>query len=296
MSISTNKIPVISGSLLHVSDFRFFSLSNEEQNWEVAHHGLHRHDCFEMFWITKGQGTVRIDFQSYSLSPNTLVLISPGQIHGWFEDNPVQDVEGYMLIFSSDLMARQKPELAGWSPTSLFEMMGSNPFQQLNEEQAFIFNELFRLLAREQAKNQKDQTLAVRNYIELLLIEMSRIEDKWQQSHREEAGFKLTRQYLSAVELYFRSISNVSEYASMLYVTPNHLNDSVKKTLGNSASDVLRERQLLEAKRLLSYSNSNVEEIALHIGFRDPSYFGRWFKKNTRMSPTTFRKLNKFFN
>ncbi|MEC0239938.1 AraC family transcriptional regulator [Paenibacillus dokdonensis] len=292
MSMITNRIPIIPGDMLQLSDFKVFSLSKEEENLELVYHGLHRHDCFEMFWVTKGQGTVRIDFQSYRLSPNTLVLISPGQIHGWIDENPLQEVEGYMLIFSSELMSRQKPELAGWSPTMLFEMMGGNPFQLLNEDQAFIFNELFRLLAREQSKVQKDQTIAVRSYIELLLIEMSRIEDHWQQSHREEAGFKLSRQYLLAVEMHFRFTTVVSEYASMLYVTSNHLNDSIKKTLGISASDVLRDRQLLEAKRLLSHSKAQVDEIASHIGFRDSSYFGRWFKKNMGISPTTFRKLN----
>ncbi|MCM3172329.1 AraC family transcriptional regulator [Paenibacillus sp. MER 99-2] len=291
MSI-TNQIPIISGHMLDLNDFRLFSLMDEEHITEFAHHGLHRHDCFEMFWITKGQGRVRIDFQDYNLSPNTLVLISPGQIHGWFGEYSVQEVEGFMLIFSSELMSRQTSALAGWSPTTLFEMMGSNPFQRLSEDQAYIFNELFGLLSREKARFQKDQTLAVRNYIELLLIEMSRIEDQWEQSHREEAGFKLTRQYLLAVETNFRAITSVSEYASMLYVSSNHLNDSVQKTLGCTAINVLRERQLLEAKRLLSFSSANVDEIASHIGFRDASYFGRWFKKNMGLTPTTFRKLN----
>ncbi|KIL26807.1 hypothetical protein B4133_1297 [Bacillus altitudinis] len=291
--MATN-IPIIPGDMVNKNGFQLYLLGNEQQSKEMSIHGLHRHDCFEIFWIIKGKGVVRIDFQSYNLSSNTLVLISPGQIHGLIEPELSQEVEGYMLIFSPELMARQKSELTGWSPTSLFEMLGSNPFQQLSEEQAFVFNQLFHLLSREQEKQRKEQSIAVRNYIELLLIEMNRITNQWQESHREEACFKLTRQYLSAVELYFRQNGSVSEFASMLYVTPNYLNESVKKTLGKSASEVLKERQLLEVKRLLSYSNNKVEQIARYIGFHDSSYFGRWFKKNTGFSPTTFRKQNQF--
>jgi AraC-like DNA-binding protein len=76
----------------------------------------------------------------------------------------------------------------------------------------------------------------------------------------------------------------------MLHVTTNHLNETVKGTLGQPAGMIIRERLLLEAKRLLRYSDSPVAEIATHLNFEDPSYFSRFFKKHTGFSPSEFRE------
>ncbi|MFB5675811.1 helix-turn-helix domain-containing protein [Paenibacillus terreus] len=283
-------IPVIPAPSLETGDFRLLRLNQEMHGDEPELYDLHRHDCYELFWIMEGHGKVQIDFQSYSFSPNTLSLIAPGQIHGWIAKEIGMAFDGYLLIFSKDLIAGHQLDHAGWLQTSLLNLMGDNPFYNISPDHASVFNELFRLLERELAKERKDQTDAVRSYIRLLLIEAGRIHDQWQQGHREEAGFRLTKQYLSLVESHFRTVNSVSDYASMLHVTTSHLIESVKKTLGKSAGEVLRERQLLEAKRLLRYSSSTVDEIAHHLGFHDPSYFGRLFKKNVGLSPTAFRR------
>lgn len=285
-----NNIPVIPAPSLGTDNFRLLRFNQEMPGVELEVYNLHRHDCFELFWVTEGHGKVQIDFQSYSFSPNTMSLIAPGQIHGWSGKEPNMAFDGYLLIFSKDLLAGHQLDNASWLQTSLLDLMGDNPFYNLSPDHASVFNELFRLLERELEEERKDQTDAVRSYIRLLLIEAGRIHDQWQQDHREEAGFRLTKQYLALVESHFRSVNSVSEYASMLHVTTSHLVESVKKTLGKSAGEALRERQLLEAKRMLRYSSSTVDEIAHHLGFRDPSYFGRFFKKNVGMSPTAFRR------
>jgi AraC-type DNA-binding domain-containing proteins len=286
-------IPVISAEELQARHFRLFSLSWDEQLHNEINQLtntlsiMHRHDCFEIFWVTSGYGKFQIDFQTYSFSPHSICLISPGQIHGWLESESDEVISGYLLIFSKDMLAANQIDKGSRTP---YHFMGEKPFFPLGPEQNEVVQALFRLLEREQAMALKDHQTAVSNYVQLLLIEISRINDSWQQTHKEEAGFHLTKQYLTLVESHFQTDNSVSDYALMLHVTANHLIETVRKTIRQSPGEVLRERKLLEAKRLLRYSTASVDEIACQLSYSDPSYFGRLFKKNVGMSPTEFRK------
>ncbi|MDO3410392.1 AraC family transcriptional regulator [Saccharibacillus sp. CPCC 101409] len=250
----------------------------------------HRHDCFEIFWVTGGSGSARIDFQTYRYSPRSFCLISPGQIHGWAGSESDDPLEGWLLVFSADLLSQTRNSAGGEGADALFRLIGRSPFHIVDAEQAEVLNGLFRLLEREWEGRQLYREEAFAGYLRLLLLEYDRLQDRWERAHREEAGFRLTGQYLNAVEQHYRTPAGVSDYASMLHVTANHLIESVKKTLGKSAGEVLRERQLLEAKRLLRYSSLPIAGIARELGYDDPSYFGRFFKKSTGSTPTEFRK------
>ena len=81
----------------------------------------------------------------------------------------------------------------------------------------------------------------------------------------------------------------VSSYAEQLNITQHHLNDVVKQITGETASSAIRARSVLEAKRLLAYTDNTITEIADHLGYEDPSYFARVFKKDTNMTPAEFK-------
>ena len=101
----------------------------------------------------------------------------------------------------------------------------------------------------------------------------------------------LTKRFLQLVERNFLAIVSVRDYAEMLNVTSNHLIETTKRTLGKPAGRIIRERLLLEAKRLLCYSNMSASDIAYHLSFEDPSYFSRFFKKYTGVCPMEFRNM-----
>jgi len=285
-------VPIISGAELGLHNFRLLSSEPVQSSYEYDMYSVHRHDYFSVFLIIGGSGKIQIDFHKYSYTPNTysFFLIAPGQIHGWLENESDEPFDGYLLMFSKDMLAENKVENLSWPSVSLSHMLGENPFYSLNHEQAAFFHDLFRMLEREQTSELKNREIAVRNYLQLLLIEIDRINEvRQQQTHREEAAFQLTKQYLALVESHFRTVTQISDYAAKLFVTTNHLIESIKRTLGKSAGEVLHERQMLEAKRLLRYSSVSVDEIATHLGYKDPSYFGRLFKKIVGLTPTSFR-------
>ena len=80
------------------------------------------------------------------------------------------------------------------------------------------------------------------------------------------------------------------EYARLLYITPNHLNAVTQDVLGVTAGDIIRERIVLEAKRLLTNADMDVNQIADDLNFQDNSYFTRFFKKYVGVTPEQFRK------
>jgi len=100
----------------------------------------------------------------------------------------------------------------------------------------------------------------------------------------------LLRNFQHLIDQHFRTIKLPKEYADLLYVTPNHLNALCQDLVGKTAGDLIRDRVLLEAKRLLTNADMTVTEIAYDLNFQDNSYFNRFFKKNVGMTPDEFRK------
>jgi AraC-like DNA-binding protein len=100
----------------------------------------------------------------------------------------------------------------------------------------------------------------------------------------------LLRGFRRLIDVHYRSIRLPKEYADLLYVTPNHLNALCQDLLGKTAGELIRDRILLEAKRLLTNAKMTGTEIAYDLDFKDNSYFNRFFKKYTGMTPDEFRK------
>ncbi|MEG4579028.1 helix-turn-helix domain-containing protein [Microcoleus sp. MON1_C5] len=250
----------------------------------------HRHDYYEVFWITQGSGTIAIDFTDYEIRPATLCFLSPGQVHAWTIAEPIV---GYLLSFTGEffLTGVQDPNELAEMP--LFYTLGDAPLIQLNDEQAETFHNLVHKIEQEYQASFLERDAMLRCYLRILLIEAKRLYSPNTTLHQFEAGFLLTKKLLALIEVHYLTTLSVAEYADLLHVTANHLNETIKRTMNKTAGEVIRARLLLEAKRLLRYSDIAISEIAYHLNFEDPSYFSRFFKKYTRLSPRDFRDLLK---
>ena len=100
----------------------------------------------------------------------------------------------------------------------------------------------------------------------------------------------LLRNFRKLIDQHYLSIRLPKEYADLLYVTPNHLNALCHDLLGKTAGELIRDRILLEAKRLLTNANMTIAEISYTLNFQDNSYFNRFFKKYAGVTPDEFRK------
>ena len=220
-----------------------------------------------------------------------LIFIAPGQVHSWKLTAPFA---GYILLFTNDFFAtRSIDESDHPLGAHLFDTPGSGPALNVLKERSSDFSQLFAKLIQEFEWAQPDQDGALHAYLRLLMIEAKRLSETLPgSSHKDESAALLTKKFLQLVERNFLAIVSVADYAEMLNVTPNHLIETTKRTVGKPAGRIVRERVLLEAKRLLCYSDMSASDIAYHLSFEDPSYFSRFFRKYTGMCPMDFRNMS----
>jgi len=245
----------------------------------------HKHNFYELLWITKGKSKQNIDFKNYSISENTLFFISPGQLHLFEEWN---DIEGYVILFTETFFLQIFQNKNILFELSYLDNLYENPFLQLTKEDAIIIQPIIVLIYEESNSSEKStETIQA-----LLLVLLRRIQKLFsQKSHQNNNNQQIVifKQFKKMVELYFAKNISVSNYASQLNVSTNQLNTFVKAISGKTTTEIIQERIILEAQQLLQFSEFTVSQIADKLGFEDSSYFARYFKKKNGLSPIDFR-------
>lgn len=252
----------------------------------------HRTPYFEILFVTAGSSTTRHSgLMKYEISPGQIFFKSAHQISSG--DVSGNDTTGFFCLIDNEFLV-----LNGQStfPVSEFPFFknGCNPCMLLSAEQAIEFDRLLGLIHSKCNGNQKNKNTIVAAYLNALLQELQAIYVEESGKNKNTGQFAadvLTEKYKTLVEQHYLHKQKVSDYADLLFITPNHLNKSIKATTGKTALELIDEMLLLEAKVLLKQTNKHVSEIAFHLSFQDPSYFSRFFKKLTGHTPLAFRKL-----
>ena len=250
---------------------------------------FHRHTYYEVFWIN-GTGGFFTDFREYLIADPTLIFVSPGQVHRW---NQKPRLTGPMMCFTQEFYDGKEPP-----PSSLLDHPFWFPFETpplltIGEDRAAKFNSLWNEMEAEATPSKESEEI-VRTLLRLLFYKAARI----YRSLYEEGGGQLSeseqnrigRDFRLAVEKHFRTTTSVSEYAKYLHVTADHLGAMIRGQTGRTPGDIIRERLLLEAKRLLVYTSMNVSEIAYALNFEDPAYFSRFLRRLMAKAPGDFRE------
>jgi len=206
----------------------------------------------------------------------------PGQIHTWeFEG----EMEGYVVNFDKDLFKNLLLRPDYLSNFSFFSgLVRDEVFQVEEDKMALVIEVLQKIQTR---LGDKDFVSVSLLYLFHLLGEQHKIS-----SVTEATAYNhtLLRNFLNLIELNYKSLRLPKDYASLLYITPNHLNSLCKELLGQSAGDLIRNRIVLEAKRLLVIKDYSIAEIGYELNFNDNSYFTKFFKKIEGITPEEFRK------
>jgi AraC-like DNA-binding protein len=136
--------------------------------------------------------------------------------------------------------------------------------------------------------------LVVRNLLNAFIIAAARLgSGKTNIVHMDSTQNKIVKQFHALTDEHFLKRTQVAQYADMLYISPGHLNDVIKMATGRTAKQVIDEKRIMEAKRLLFWGNHSVKEIAGRLNFEDDAYFNRFFKKHTGQSPALFLKYSR---
>ncbi len=244
-----------------------------------------RNAFFVIFWITSGTGTYTIDFTRYTIRPNTLFFIGPGQIHYGETADPIK---GYTLLFEDELFHMSGLN-AFFEKLDLFKTLSNESALYFQDQEAPKINQFTTELFNEFESEQFGRIDAIVATLQLLLIQAQRKLTNKNSHLPRNASDQLTRHFLKLVEQHISAAHNLHDYAQWLGVTVGHLTETVKAETGVPAGTLLRKRLVLEAKRWLVSSDLTAAQIATKLQFDDPSYFGRFFKRETGQTPNAFR-------
>ena len=241
---------------------------------------------YDITLITEGEGNLFIDEYKCSLEKHTIILSSPGQIRTW-ECKTIP--KGFVIIFEEEFLCSFFNDIKFVQKLSYFNKPGLNPYLKINAKEFKFLSNLLNSVEKEIKTDISGENHMLRALLYQILIWINRkYISVYSKSNRITNNY--VSDFIQLVNDFFRSDHSVESYANKLNITSGHLNDIVKKNLKITAKKFIQNRILLEAKRLLNYSDLTISEIAWKLNYNDLSYFIRFFKKSTGLTPVQFRK------
>jgi len=248
----------------------------------------HRHDFFEVLYLLKGSGYHVIDSNKYEIKPPCVFFMSPGQAHKLELSN---DIEGYIFIFTADfyLLNRSNQNSLIEFPFFYTIHQDNPPLPLENENDIRFLESLFRQSIAE-TRQTGDYTLEMlRSILDLILTTCGARYRVTANMLNKGKGQILVKRFFHLLEENHQKNLSLSDYSGMIGVTPNHLTQTVKLLTGKTSSQIIKAKQLMEIKRLLVHTNLSVSEIANQLNFEDQSYFTKFFKRETGLTPLQYR-------
>lgn len=256
-------------------------------NHELISHA-HKHDFYLTVFFTKGKGIHVIDFQNYEVKAGSVFFLKPGQSHYW---ELSKDADGY-IFFHADLNQHQLSTV----PIENFPFYSTNfhpPFLELEFSKINKFENEFRNLLKEFRQNAPFKERKLTNLADCLYIEFSRLYAQIspkELTSKSNAYLKQLLNFEKLIDLHYKTEKFPAKYADWMHITTKHLNRIAQETLRKTSSEMISERVILEAKRLIANNSMSLSDIALELGYEEYSYFSRFFKKNTGETLINFRK------
>ncbi|MEO7282147.1 helix-turn-helix domain-containing protein [Gelidibacter sp.] len=282
MSLKKNKhFPILGfqefiADQLTIKDQLLFNELHGERHIDTPH----QHDFFIMILFNSAKGIHNIDFVDYNIQNSQIHLLFPGQVHKW---NIQPDTTGYQLMIDRDFFER-------FSSNFRFSLITyrNHPVFQLDEN-AFnlIYHEFLAIKNELESKDSLNELIVSR--IAVIASIISKVADNIftnQEIYKTEPRIERFQQM---IDKSFKEKKLVSLYASDLNISANYLNILCKKHLNISATQLIQQRIVLEARRLLKSTGLSIKEVAFELGYIDHAYFSNFFKTQTGISPTDFR-------
>ena len=249
----------------------------------------HRTSFFLLLLIDHAQGEISIYDQKIRLDESKAIIIKPYCINS-IDIN--RAAKGKIICFTEDFFSLR------YNNNVLqkfgFNARQGNNFFRINERQKERWILLMNLMQDEFSNNKQDWITVIRSYLNILLFEFDR---SCNNGFSPVFRIKNIRQdkvfeFENLIEKHFLTIKLPCEYARKLHLTANYLNKICKEERGQTAGALIRKRLIIEAQRLLQYTNLSINEIADKLGFDNSSYFITVFKRETSFPPDKYRRLH----
>ena len=250
---------------------------------------VHVHDYYEIVWIINGRGTLFVDLTAHAIENNMIFCLKPNQAHQF---TMYTDMEGFVFSFTDAFFNAAEYEFDTSVQSSLYQLFNQcRPIrvQQMIEEEV---RDVSLKMKKEYENQYPFRALLLKRYFRIFLLLLSRQDEGSVEGVGQTRETELVKRFMEMLDKNFREEKMVCSYAAQLYITPTYLNKTVKKNTGYSAGHHIRQRIILEAKRLARYSDLGMKEIAYKLGYLDNAYFSRFFKAVAGTNFSDFKKEN----
>ena len=274
-------LPTENQKHFYVSDLKTHIKKNKSY---ITH--PHKHNSYLCILFTKGFGTHEIDFTSYEVKPGSLFLIAPGQTHHWTLSD---DIDGYIFTHTQTFYdIHYTNERIAQFP--FFQSIYNHPLLELKMSDTQAIIALFDSILAEYTSQLPFKQQMILNYVSIVYSTLSRLYISKSKNFTSNSSryIETYHQFEHLIEQHYSTEKSPSKYADLLNITPKHLNRITKSNTNKTATDVIIERVLLEAKRKMVHSKSSLSEIAYALGYEDYAYFSRVFKQKEGISPKDF--------
>jgi AraC-like DNA-binding protein len=244
----------------------------------------HKHDFFLLLYITKGSGNHQVDFEDFEIVEGRFFFVKPGQMHCW---NLSEDIEGFVFFHSKDFYDNYFSSHT-INNFHFFKNYQTKPFLDMKKEVSNFMEILLAQLMEEYTKNELMRISKVHSIIHLIYIEIARL---YQGELKPVTSVYLDKlnKFEALIEEHYLTHKFPRDYASMLSISEKHLNRIVKFSLNKTSTELIANRIIIEAKRMLLHSLLPINQISEELGFNEKSYFNRFFKKRVVITPKQFR-------
>lgn len=267
--------------------YESIGVRGQEHHWTIP---AHRHEGLHQFQLlTHGAAQATLDGVQHLLQAPVALMVAPGTVHGFVYEPHSAGCQ--VTVPSSALrpLAQHAPAVAQRLQQTL--VLGGVLGGAAEPHDLSAAENLFAQLGSEFQQARVGRAEALQSWLQLLALWFVRHEGAANESGlRQTPRDALLRRYLALVDQHFRTPQPLGFYASSLDVTADHLSRVCRKLSGQSALELLHERQVLEARRLLAYTQAPVNAIAEQLGFQDTAYFSRFFKIAQGCAPSEYRR------
>ena len=265
---------------LDIHDARPYCIKNEEHCYKP-----HRHSYYQIIWFSE-EGEHYVDYQRFNHQRNTVFFLAKGQVHSFCKTSIN---EGILFHFNEEFLSGSDPITSQVMKYRLFSNIGL-PFLVLNDDEIITFQHVTKNLLQELEEKKYNYKQQLYFYFQILLLKLERQIQLDTTELEVDAAFEMAMLFKEEVENNLDRFNPISFYAEKLNTTEKKLTKVSKKFLHQTPSQYINDKKILEAKRLLSNSNLLIKEIAYNLGFDQSTYFTKYFKKHSGITPKEFKE------
>lgn len=234
--------------------------------------------------------SITIDFKHYKTTTPSLFFINSNQ---YLQIGREGKKQGYFMYYNRDFYCVQIHDAEVACDGLLFNNIFEMPMTALPDKEISFIDGIYHQIQEEFDSPDSSQEEMIRTYLKQLIIKATRIWKVQQLGILNDEPSKemdFFRDFSRLVEIHFRTKHTVADYADILGVAPKTLSNKFNRLELTQPNDIIKERIILEAKRLLGHSSLSVKEIAYQLGYEDPAYFNRLFTNKVGDTPSNFKK------